>query len=126
MKLRRKQMNTSPFSFRASAKVKDAAAKLMKKGLIDDNFWMYNVFLQIDVIRDKKGRIDLDKSIVLNYMYRKYRCEIMKFSELFWGKTPTKLDLENLATVNAALLKNLSHEWTNFGAGKTEYVYSAN
>ena len=119
-------MNTSPFTFRTTAKVKDAAAKLMKKGLIVDNFWLFNVLLQIDVIRDEKGRIDLDKSIVLNYMYRKYRCETIKFSELFGGETPTKLDLENLAVVNEALLRNLGREWMKFGKGKTDYVYSAN
>jgi len=121
-------INISAFTFRTSAKVKTAAAKLQKKfKFLNENFWLYNVLLQIDVHRDEKGRrICLDRSTVLNYMYRKGECRVIKFEELFDGKTPTKLDLENLAVVNEALLRNLGREWLKFGKGKTDYVYSAN
>ena len=119
---------TNTFTFRTSAKVKTAAEQLQKKfKRLNENFWLYNVLLQIDVHRDEDGnRICLDMSTVLNYMYRKCECRVLKFEELFDGKTPTKLDLENLAIVNEALLRNLGREWIKFGKGKTAYVHSAN
>lgn len=94
-------------------------------------YFTWNLPLQIHIVYKDgkyrktpcliKSKIDMDKSWILNYMPRKEKTCVLKFSELFI-KPPSKEDLEHFAEVSADILSHLGDLMIEVGRRKKDDV----
>lgn len=114
----------------------EIAAEYVSKNLKGGRtYFTWNLPLQIHIVYKDgkyrktpclmKSKIDMNKSWVLNYMPRKEKTCILKFSELFI-KPPSKGDLEDFTEVSAEILTHLGDLLVEVGRRRKDDVYYPN
>ena len=99
------------------------AQKVAKK--VGELYFTYNLPLQVNIVfnEDEKPEsgIDLDSSVILNYMPRKERCERLSLRDVFTlddGNPVTAQDIKDLMKVSAVILEHLAEQFKKFNPSK--------
>ena len=111
-------------------------AECVSKNLqLGRTFFTYNLPLSIHIVYNDgkerktscclKSKIDMGKSYIVNYMPRKERTTILKFSELFI-KNPSKEDLYDFTKVTNDIIRHLGYLMMKVGRRQSDDVYYPN
>ena len=97
------------------------AQKVAKK--VGELYFTYNLPLQINIVfnEDEKPEsgIDIDSSVILNYMPRKERCERLSLRDVFILDTNvTAQDIKDLMKVSAVILVHLGEQFRKLNPAK--------